>query len=99
MAGTSRSPTRGSRPPRRGRSNRCRMACQSAAFGLSDADVEAAALPESEPLDDDSPLFVSPASPLDFDAAGVRVAARSFFAQPEPLKRIAGVLKPFRRVP
>lgn len=34
-----------------------------------------------------------------FDDFGVRVAARSFFAQPEPLNRMAGVLKPFFRVP
>jgi hypothetical protein len=34
-----------------------------------------------------------------FDDLGVRVAARSFFAQPEPLNRIAGVLKPFFSVP
>lgn len=30
---------------------------------------------------------------------GARVAARSFLAQPEPLKRIAGVLNPFLSVP
>jgi hypothetical protein len=30
---------------------------------------------------------------------GERVAARSFLAQPDPLKRIAGVLKPLRSVP
>jgi hypothetical protein len=50
--------------------------------------------------------FVSPSLELelelesdDFELFGVRVAALSFFAQPEPLKRIAGVLKPFFRVP
>ena len=39
------------------------------------------------------------ASPVDGAAAGLRVAARSFFAQPEPLYRMAGVLMPFRSVP
>ena len=41
---------------------------------------------------------VSPES-AGFDDFGDRVAARSFFAQPEPLNRIAGVLKPFFKVP
>jgi hypothetical protein len=41
------------------------------------------------------PSFVSP----DFELFVVPVADRSFFAQPEPLKWIAGVLNPFRSVP
>jgi len=44
--------------------------------------------PELESLESDA-----------FEVFGVRVAARSFFAQPEPLNRIAGLLMPFRRVP
>jgi hypothetical protein len=38
-------------------------------------------------------------SPPDREAAGVRVAARSFFAQPVPLYRIAGEVIPFFIVP
>jgi hypothetical protein len=60
--------------------------------------------------DDDppSPVVAGFASPSDvaldslesddFELFGVRVAARSFFAQPEPLKSTAGALNPFLRV-
>ena len=44
------------------------------------------------------PPAVSPESD-DFELFGVRVADRSFFAQPDPLKWIAGVVKPFLSVP
>ena len=51
-----------------------------------------------DPSADVEPELASLAS-ADFGLFGVRVAARSFFAQPDPLKRIAGVLKPLRSVP
>ena len=55
---------------------------------------------DSDPPDADS---VRPPSALDADALelepGFRVAARSFFAQPEPLNTIAGGAKPFLSVP
>jgi hypothetical protein len=42
---------------------------------------------------------LSPAFSPDPEEAGLRVAARSFFAQPDPLKRIAGLLIALRSVP
>lgn len=42
---------------------------------------------------------LSPVLSADPDDEELRVAARSFFAQPEPLNRIAGVLNAFRSLP
>jgi hypothetical protein len=64
-------------------------------------DVESAS-PELELEDEpEAELDDEPESPASagFELLGVRIAARSFLAQPEPLKRIAGVVKPFFRVP
>jgi hypothetical protein len=75
------------------------------------AALEASLVPDlsSAPLDFSAPLVVALASLVDPDPpsfaddrdAAVRRAllARSFFAQPEPLKTIDGVLKPFFIVP
>jgi hypothetical protein len=69
-------------------------------LGLEDESAPAVevAPPESsfEPPESDSTLV----SPPDLaDAARVALDARSFFAQPLPLKCTAGVLKPLCRVP
>ena len=49
----------------------------------------------SEPDPSDAPSFFEPPSPLAFDGPGVAVARRSFFAQPDPLKWIAGAANAF----
>jgi len=53
------------------------------------------------PLEESAVAVLEPPSfaSADFELFEVRVAARSFFAQPEPLKWIAGVVNPFRSVP
>jgi hypothetical protein len=78
-------------------------------FGVEDVDFEVPDAFES-PLE--SPAFepslpfsagfssdLSPALSADPDEAGLRVAARSFLAQPDPLNRIAGLLIALRSVP
>jgi hypothetical protein len=72
---------------------------------LTDEVVDALSPPDDDPdepddppsaLDpDDSPSFFEPPSPLAFETPGVAVARRSFFAQPEPLKWIAGAANAF----
>jgi hypothetical protein len=51
--------------------------------------------PPSDPDPDDAPSLFEPLSPLAFDTPGVAVARRSFFAQPDPLKWIAGAANAF----
>lgn len=53
--------------------------------------------PSPELAESDSDTFVSP--PDRDEAERVALDARSFFAQPLPLKCTAGVLKPLRSVP
>jgi hypothetical protein len=66
---------------------------------------DCAAVPEPPSPELDPEPLAAPAVELEslpsagFELFGLLVAARSFFAQPEPLKRIAGVLKPFFREP
>lgn len=66
-------------------------------------DSDAALEPDPElepPLESLEPLdWPEPLDSEGVELFGVRVAARSFLAQPEPLNRMAGVLKPFRSVP
>ena len=64
----------------------------------SDDPLDAAAASElSDPLEPDSldDPEPDPPSPAAFETPGLEVARRSFFAQPEPLKWIAGVAKAF----
>jgi hypothetical protein len=58
-----------------------------------------ASLPFSAGLSSDLSPVLSPDFSPDPDDDGLRVAARSFLAQPEPLNRIAGLLIAFRSVP
>jgi hypothetical protein len=71
-----------------------------ASFDVDDPD-EPAPPDEPDPLDALEPSDVESAESPDAleDEPGLRVAARSFFAQPLPLKTMAGGANPFFRVP
>jgi hypothetical protein len=55
--------------------------------------------PPDSSLEPDEPASTLASPPDRADDARVALEARSFFAQPLPLKWTAGVLKPFRSVP